>query len=139
LKNENADQKEQTISDLTKIRQRLLNRVNEYKFVLHMVARLNSDFKNVGSKNFYYYFSFIFALKLFLKKSFLKADEIMSSAQQRYASENIPDDLNEAEILVKQHFHEHDRITKIVKNHLDECDSILMKVRQEVNKISKIR
>lgn len=56
----------------------------------------------------------------------------MSSAQLRYASEHLPDDSGELEAAAKQHFHDHDRISKIVKNHLDECDSILMKIRQEV-------
>ena len=99
-------QKESVINELTKCRQRFLNRINEVKVLLQMAIRF---FHNNN-----------------------KLDELITESGNKYKGSPLPNDLLSAETLLRQHFNERENIRKLVNFTSGEGNEIINKAKQHV-------
>lgn len=107
LNGDTQGQKDLIINELSKIRQRFLARVNEYKILLQMAI---SFFHN-----------------------YHKLEGMITQSEQKCMSSKLPEDLITAETMLKQHIVEKESVLKLLNFTSGEGEEIVYRVRQQVS------
>jgi hypothetical protein len=132
LNGDTQGQKELIINELTKLKQRFLARVNEYRILLQMAIRFFHNYHKVTSiLNVEFLFFFFFILRV-------KLEEIIDESHSKYKRTELPEDLITAENVLKQHINEKDNVMKLISFTSSEGDEIVFRVRQQVNNSSQV-
>lgn len=106
LNGDSQGQKDLIINELTKVKQKFLNRINEHKVLLQMAIGFFHNFH--------------------------KLDEMIKQAEKKFNESPLPShDLNEIENMLKQHFAERETFIKVFNFTSTEGDDIISRVRQQ--------
>ena len=106
LNGDSQGQKDLIINELTKVKHKFLNRINEHKVLLQMAIGFFHNFH--------------------------KLDEMINQAEKKYNESPLPShDLTEIENMLKQHYAEKDTFTKVFNFTSTEGDEIISRVRQQ--------
>lgn len=95
-------QKDQIIGELTRLRQRFLSRINEYKVLLQ------------SSISFFH--------------SYSRVEEMLAQTKERYTSAQLPNDLLNAETMLKELMSEKESILKLLKFTSGEGKELIRKI-----------
>lgn len=109
LNGDTQGQKDMIVNELTKIRQRFLARINEYKILLQMAIQFFHNYH--------------------------KLEEIITESEQKCSNSDLPNDITTAENMLKQHVLEREHVIKLLNFTSGEGDEIVYRVRRQVDKI----
>ena len=107
LNGDTQGQKDMIVNELTKIRQRFLARINEYKILLQMAIQFFHNYHRL--------------------------EEIITQSEQKCMITDLPNDLIVAENMLKEHIIERENVVKLLNFTSGEGDEIVYRVRQQVN------